>query len=82
MSLQGKIRADLGKKWSEHTNFLQELQKGDIVQMQNLVGRYPLKSDHNGVIVGKNNINSDSVKVHGSNHVTVRNRASLRKICL
>ena len=52
----------------------------NTVQMQNLRGRHPLKSDHNGVIIAKNNVNSYSVKVHGSGLVTVRNRASLRKI--
>ena len=39
-----------------------------------------MKSDHNGIIIAKNYVNSYSVKVHGSNVVTVRNRASLRKI--
>ena len=39
-----------------------------------------MKSDHNGIMIAKNNVNSYSVKVHGSNVVTVRNRASLRKI--
>ena len=43
-------------------------------------GRNPLKSDYNGIVVGKNNVNSYSVKVNGSNRVTVRNRATLRKI--
>ena len=51
--LQGKIRADGGKRWSEHTQILPELQKGDTVQMQNLRGRHPLKSDHNGIIIAK-----------------------------
>ena len=41
--LQGKVRANMGNRWSEHTKFLPELPMGDIVQMQNLVGRYPLK---------------------------------------
>ena len=50
------------------------------MQMQNLTGRHPLKSDHNEIIIAKNNVNSYSVKVHGSNLVTVRNGASLRKI--
>ena len=78
--LQGKIRAHGGKIWSEHIRILPELQKGDTVQLQNFRGRHPLKSDHNGIVVGKNNVNSSSVKIHGSNVVTVRNRASLRKI--
>ena len=78
--LQGKIREDGAKRWNEHTRVLPELQKGDFVQMKNLRGRNPLKSDYNGIIVGKNYVNSYSVKVNGSNVVTVRNRASLRKI--
>ena len=69
--LQGKIREDGAKRWSEHTRVLPELQKGDFVQMQNLRGRNPLKSDYNGIVVGKNNVNSYSVKVNGSNRVTV-----------
>ena len=39
-----------------------------------------MKSDFNGIIVGKNNVNSYSVKVNGTDRVTVRNRATLRKI--
>ena len=54
--LQGKIRADVGNRWSEHTQFLPELQKGDVVQLKNLRERHPLKSDHDGIIVGKNNV--------------------------
>ena len=48
--------------------------------MQNLKGRTPLTSDYNGVIVGKSNMNSYSVKLNGTNGVTVRNRATLRRI--
>ena len=39
-----------------------------------------MKSDHNGVIIAKHNFNSYSVKVIGSGLLTIRNRASLRKI--
>jgi hypothetical protein len=39
-----------------------------------------LKSDYNGEIVGKHNVNSYAVKVNGTGKTTVRNRASLRKI--
>ena len=39
-----------------------------------------MKSDYNGTIVGKNNLNSYSVKVNGTNRVTVRNRATLHRI--
>ena len=39
-----------------------------------------MKSDYNGEIVGKHNVNSYAVRVNGTNRTTVRNRASLRKI--
>ena len=39
-----------------------------------------MKSDYNGEIVGRHNINSYAVKVNGTDRTTVRNRASLRKI--
>ena len=63
-----------------HTRVLPDLKEGDFVQMQNLRGSNPLKSDYNGIIVGKKNVNSYSVKVNGTDRVTVRNRATLRKI--
>ena len=50
------------------------------MQLKKLRGRHPLKSDHNGIIIAKNNVNSYSVKVHWPNVVTVQNRASLRNI--
>ena len=39
-----------------------------------------MKSDYSGEIVGRQNVNSYAVKVNGTGQVTVRNRASLRKI--
>ena len=56
--LQEKIRAEGDRRWSEHTRVLPELSIGDFVQIQNLKGRNPLKSDYNGEIVGKHNVNS------------------------
>ena len=79
---QEKIRKDAGLRWSEHTKVLQPLQLEDWVQLQNLKGSHPLKSDYSGEIVGKRNINSYAVRVNGTNQVTVRNRASLRKLHL
>ena len=32
-ALQGKIRDDGARKWSEHTRILPELKNGDFVQM-------------------------------------------------
>ena len=79
-ALQGKIRDDGARRWSEHTRILPELKNGDFVQMQNLRGRNPLKSDYNGIIVGRHNVNSYAVKMNGNDRITVRNRATLRKI--
>ena len=78
--LQEKIRAEGDKIWSEHTRVLPELKIGQFVQFQNLKGRHTLKSDYNGEIVGRHNINSYAVKVNGTGKINVRNRASLRKI--
>ena len=39
-----------------------------------------MKSDYNGEIVGKHNVNSYAVKVNRTNRTTVRNRDSLRTI--
>ena len=39
-----------------------------------------MKSDYSGEIVGRHNVNSYAVKVNGTGKVTLRNRASLRKI--
>ena len=55
--LQEKIRKAGGAKWSEHTRVLPPLELGQWVQLQNLKGRYPLKSDNSGIIVGKHNEN-------------------------
>ena len=78
--LQEKIKLDAGQRWSEHTKVLQPLNVGEWVQLQNLKGSHPLNSDYSGEIVGRHNINSYAVKVNGTGKVTVRNRASLRKI--
>ena len=39
-----------------------------------------MKSDQNGVITSKNAFNSCSVRISGSGLVTIRNRATMRKI--
>ena len=78
--MQRKIRADAGKRLNEHTKVLPELMVGDHVQVQNLMGQHPLKSDQNGIIVSKNDFNSYTVNISGSGLITVRNRATLRKI--
>ena len=78
--MQSKIRADAGRRLDEHTKMLPELMVGDHVQLQNLRGKHPLKSDQNGVITSKNAFNSYSVRISGSGLITIRNRATLRKI--
>ena len=78
--MQSKIRADAGRCLDEHTKVLPELMVGDHVQLQNLRGENPLKSDQNGVVTSKNAFNSYSVRISGSGLITIRNRATLRKI--
>ena len=56
--LQGKIRAEGDRRWSEHTRVLPELKVEDFVQIQNIKGTNTLKIDYNGEIVGKHNVNS------------------------
>jgi len=78
--LQEGIRLAGGQRWSEHTKKLPPLEMGSWVQLQNLKGRHPLKSDNSGVVIGKHNENSYVIRVNGSEAVTVRNRCSLRII--
>ena len=56
--LQEGIRQAGGQKWSEHTKKLLPLEMGAWVQLQNLRGRHPLKSDSSGVVIGRRNENS------------------------
>ena len=78
--LQEEIRLAGGQRWSEHTKKLPPLEMGTWVQLQNLRGRHPLKSDNSGVVIGKHNENSYVVRVNGSEKITKRNRCSLRVI--
>ena len=48
---------------------LPELKIEQFVQFQNLKERHPLKSDYNGEIVGRYNINSYAVKVNGTGKI-------------
>ena len=61
-----KIRVEAGKRLDLHTKVLKELEVGDHVQMLNLRGRHPLKSDQVGVITANNIFSNYSVKVSGS----------------
>ena len=76
------IRQETRKRLDLHTKVLPELHKGDYVQLQNLVGNDPLKSDRTGVIVSKNGFSNYSVKIFGSSRITKRKRASLQKLTL
>ena len=53
---------------------------GDHVQLQNLRGRHPLKSDQMGVVTSNNGFSNFSVRISGSGLITKCNRANLRKI--
>ena len=78
--LQSKIRQEAGDRLSEHTRPLKPLQIGDWVMCQNLKGPNPLKSDYSGEIVGFHNDHSYAVKIQPGGRISVRNRATLRKI--
>ena len=77
---QRKSRSEAGQRLDEHTKVLPELEVGDHVQLQNLRGRHPLKSDQAGVVTSNNGFSNYSVKVSGSGLITKHNRATLRKI--
>ena len=77
---QSKIRAEAGMRLDEHTKVLPELEVGDHVQIQNLKGKNPKKSDQAGIITSNNGFSNYSVKVSGSGLITKRNRATLRKV--
>ena len=69
-----------GKRWDEHTKALSALKVGDFVQLQNMTGHSPLKSDTTCVIMSNNGHSSYSVKILGLRTVTNRNRSTLRQI--
>ena len=75
-----KIWVEAGERLDLHTKVLKELEVGDHVQILNLRGRHPLKSDQVGVITANNGYSNYSVKVSGSGLVTKRNQTTLRKI--
>ena len=56
------IHQEAGKRLDLHTKVLPELHEGDYVQLQNLLGNHPLKSDRTGVIVSNNGFSNYSVK--------------------
>ena len=74
------IRLEAGRRIDFHTKALKELEVGDYVQLQNLRGKYPVKSDQSGVVISKNWFSNYSVKLSGAGLVTKRNCATLWKI--
>ena len=77
---QLEIRKKAGERLDLHTKSLPALKVGDCVQLQNLVGHSPLKSDRAGIILSCNGHSSYNVKIIGSRTVTMRNRSTLRRI--
>jgi hypothetical protein len=67
------------EKWSEHTKSLPPLKVGDLVRVQNQVGKAPRKWDKTGTIIEVKQHNQYIVKIDGSNRATLRNRKFLRK---
>ena len=74
--MQSKIRAEAERCLEEWP----ELMVGDHVQLQNLRGKHPLKSDQNGVFTSKYCFNSYSGRISGSGLITNCNRPALCKI--
>ena len=77
---QLEIRKKAGERLDLFTKTLPPLKMGDFVQVQNLVGHNPLKSDRAGIIVQDNGNSSYNVKIIGSCTITLRNRSNLRRI--
>ena len=74
------IRTEAGRRLDINTEVLKELEIGECVQLQNLRGKHPLKSDQAGVVTAKNGFSNFLLKIFESGLVTKRNRASLRKV--
>ena len=72
------IRQEAGRRLDLHAKVLPGLHEGDYLQLHNLAGHHPLKSDRTGVIVANNGFSNYSVKIISSSRITKRNRASLQ----
>ena len=77
---QLEIRKKAGERLDLFTKSIPPLKVVDCVQVQNLVGHNPLKSDRAGIIVCSNGNSSYNVKIIGSRKITMRNRSNLRRI--
>ena len=67
---QLETRKKAGERLDLFTKTLPPLKVGDCVQVQNLVGHNPLKSDRAGIIVQSNGNYSYNVKIIGSCTIT------------
>ena len=63
---------------SEHSRPLLPLEAGDLVMIQNQVGRHPDKWDKSGVVVETKDNDQYVIKVTGSGRLTLRNHRFLR----
>ena len=60
---QKTIRTDMGRRLDLHTKVLDKLVVGDHVQMLNLRGAHPLKSDRSGVVVSDDGFSSYTISL-------------------
>ena len=67
------------EKWDKNSKFLQPLQIGDHVYLQNLIGNHPLRWERTGVILEDKPFHQYLVKYDGTGRVTLRNRKHIRK---
>ena len=75
-----KIRVDNKEKLDERTKNLVPLEVGDHVSIQNHTGPRPTHWDKSGTLVEKHGHRQYSVRLEGSQRVTLRNRKFLRKV--
>ena len=67
------------KKWSKNTRELEDLNIGDHVYLQNLMGNNPLRWERTGVVVEIKPFHQYTIKIDGPGRVTLRDRKYLRK---
>ena len=67
-------------RYDEHTRTLAPISVGDMVQVQNQEGNYPLRWDKSGIVVERLEHGQYLVKYDGSGRILLRARGHLRKI--
>ena len=75
-----KRHFEIQSRVNQHTQNLKELEVGNFVQLQNLLGNSKLRWDRSGQIVECMGFDQYRVKIDGSNRLTIRNRKHLRVI--